>query len=64
MPSVSFPNFPPATLPPHWYGMLLGMPDEIPADNMAEWQIAADGWLQLDGNDANTAGATTVIIGA
>ena len=47
----------------HWYTQIFSAPDETPADNMAEWYIAAEAWLQLDGSGEGMAGATAVVIG-
>lgn len=46
-----------------WYTKLLGREaDLVPADDVAEWQLADNAWLQV-GADRERAGYTTVIIG-
>ncbi|MBE9102751.1 VOC family protein [Vacuolonema iberomarrocanum] len=46
-----------------WYMKLLGRDaDLIPVDEVAEWQLADNAWIQV-GTDAERAGYTTVIIG-
>lgn len=46
-----------------WYTTLLGRgADVVPADDVAEWQLADNAWLQV-GADPERAGYTTVIIG-
>ena len=46
-----------------WYETIFGPPDEAPMPNMAEWQIGASAWLQLDGNAPGDAGKAAVLIG-
>ncbi len=43
-----------------WYGKWLGEPDEMPAENIAEWLVAEYAWLQLDGS--KTPGSDAVVI--
>ena len=46
-----------------WYTNLLGREaDLVPAEGVAEWQLADNAWLQV-GIDPERAGNTTVIIG-
>ncbi len=46
-----------------WYTQLLGREaDIVPVDDVAEWQLADNAWLQV-GVDPERAGYTTVIIG-
>lgn len=46
-----------------WYKTLLGRDaDIVPADGVAEWQLAENAWLQVT-TDPERAGNTTVIIG-
>ncbi len=46
-----------------WYKKLLGRDaDIIPAEGVAEWQLAANAWLQVT-IDQERAGGTTVIVG-
>ena len=46
-----------------WYTKLLGREaDLVPVDEVAEWQIADNAWIQV-GADPERAGYTTVIIG-
>lgn len=45
-----------------WYQKLLGRePDVVPADGVAEWQLADRAWLQVT-VDPDQAGSTTVIL--
>ncbi len=45
-----------------WYEKLLGRsPDVVPADGVAEWQLADKAWLQVT-TDPENVGNTTVII--
>ncbi len=46
-----------------WYAKLLGREaDLVPMEEVAEWQLADNAWLQV-GTDPERAGKTTVIIG-
>jgi predicted enzyme related to lactoylglutathione lyase len=46
-----------------WYGSWIGRDaDVIPMDGVAEWNLAANGWLQV-ALDPNHAGSSTVVIG-
>lgn len=46
-----------------WYTTLLGREaDVVPTDEVAEWQLADNAWLQV-GADPERAGHTTVIVG-
>lgn len=46
-----------------WYGRLLGREaDVLPADEVAEWKLAENAWLQVS-TDPDHAGGTTVVIG-
>jgi predicted enzyme related to lactoylglutathione lyase len=46
-----------------WYAQVLGREaDLVPADDVAEWQLADNAWIQV-GTDPERAGYTTVIIG-
>lgn len=46
-----------------WYTKLLGRAaDIVPTDDVAEWQLADNAWLQV-GADPERAGYTTVVIG-
>lgn len=46
-----------------WYAKLLARaPDIVPVEEVAEWQLADNAWIQV-GSDAERAGGTTVIIG-
>jgi hypothetical protein len=46
-----------------WYAKLLGREaDLVPMEEVAEWQLADNAWLQV-GRDPERAGKTTVIIG-
>jgi predicted enzyme related to lactoylglutathione lyase len=46
-----------------WYAKLLGREaDLVPADEVAEWQLADSAWIQVSA-DPERAGHTTVIIG-
>lgn len=46
-----------------WYARVLGrQADLVPADDVAEWQLAENAWVQVT-TDAERAGGTTVIIG-
>ena len=46
-----------------WYAKLLGRKaDLVPVDDVAEWQLADNAWLQV-GTDPERAGNTTVVIG-
>ncbi|KPN74450.1 VOC family protein [Neisseria sp. 74A18] len=44
-----------------WYRTWLGEPDVVPMENMAEWRIADNAWLQL--TDSGTIAEAEVIIG-
>jgi hypothetical protein len=46
-----------------WYKKLLGRDaDIIPAEGVAEWQLAENAWIQVT-SDPERAGSTTVVIG-
>ncbi len=46
-----------------WYRKLLGREaDLVPADGVAEWQLAENAWLQVT-TDPECAGSTSVIFG-
>lgn len=46
-----------------WYARLLGREaDLVPVEEVAEWQLAENAWLQV-GTDPERAGNTTVVIG-
>ena len=44
-----------------WYSKWLGEPDEIPMEGMAEWEITANAWLQLDASSELSDKANLVI---
>lgn len=47
----------------NWYAKLLGREaDLVPMEEIAEWQLADNAWLQV-GKDPERAGNTTVVIG-
>ena len=46
-----------------WYKKLLGRDaDMVPEENVAEWQLAENAWLQVT-LDPSRAGSTTIVIG-
>lgn len=46
-----------------WYAKLFGREaDVVPMDEVAEWQLASNAWVQVAA-DAEHAGGTTVVIG-
>lgn len=45
-----------------FYQKWLGEPDEIPDEGMAEWQLTAGAWLQLDSSESVGVGQSALVI--